>query len=110
LVEEGGEIDKLLTELPKALVEGFLYQRILDRVIDPILKPVARDALVLRSLTEAMIPKVLGDTVPEGLDAPEVFSRLSLEMGLVGDETDPQALSVMLAGKTGVCVCVCVCL
>jgi hypothetical protein len=102
LVEEGGEIDKLPTELPKALVEGFLYQRILDRVIDPILKPVARDALVLRSLTEAMIPKVLGDTVPEGLDAPEVFSRLSLEMGLVGDETDPQALSVMLAGKTGV--------
>ena len=66
LIEAGGEVRQLPEELPKTLIEGFLYQQILDRLIDPLLKPVARDALVLRSVTAEMIPDVLGDSVPKG--------------------------------------------
>ncbi len=102
LLEDGVAISDLPKDLPKALIQGFLYERILDRVLDPVLKPVAQDALVLRSLTEAMIPEVLHDKIPEGLTAADVFSRLSLEMGLVGDQGDPRALSVLLPGKTNV--------
>ena len=85
LIEAGGEVRQLPEELPKTLIEGFLYQRILDRLIDPLLKPVARDALVLRSVTAEMIPDVLGDSVPEGLESLEVWSRLVREMALVED-------------------------
>jgi hypothetical protein len=83
LIDTGTEVPDLPAELPEALVEGFLYQRILDRVMDRALKPLARDALVLRSLTEEMLPVLLHDSIPVGLDPPEVFSRLSREMGLV---------------------------
>lgn len=102
LLDDGVPIPDLPNDLPKALIQGFLYERILDRVLDPVLKPVAQDALVLRSLCEAMIPEVLFDRIPEGLTAADVFSRLSLEMGLVGDQGDPRALSVLLPGKTNV--------
>jgi len=105
LVEAGGEIQELPQELPKALIEGFLYQRILDRVIDPALKPVARDALVLRILSVEMIPAVLSDSIPAGLDTQEVFARLAREMGLVGDGADQggsQAIPIMLAAEAGV--------
>lgn len=95
-------ISELPKDLPKALIQGFLYERILDRVLDPVLKPIAQDALVLRGLTEAMIPEVLFDKIPEGLTAADVFARLQLEMGLVGDQGDPRALSVLLPGKTDV--------
>ncbi|HEY0081490.1 MAG TPA: trypsin-like peptidase domain-containing protein, partial [Pyrinomonadaceae bacterium] len=100
-VNAGGKVGELPDELPKTLVEGFLYQRILDRVIDPRLKPIARDALVLRRLTPEMLSVVLHDTIPEGLDAAEVFSLLTREMGLV--ETDAAGASaVMLGGVPGV--------
>jgi len=95
-------ISDLPKDLPKALIQGFLYERILDRVLDPVLKPIAQDALVLRGLTEAMIPEVLFDKIPEGLTAADVFARLQLEMGLVGDQGDPRALSVLLPGKTNI--------
>lgn len=95
-------ISDLPKDLPKALIQGFLYERILDRVLDPVLKPIAQDALVLRGLTEAMIPEVLFDKIPDGLTAADVFSRLQLEMGLVGDQGDPRALSVLLPGKTDI--------
>ena len=85
-VDRGGRRGRQLPEeLPKTLIEGFLYQRILDRLIDPLLKPVARGALVLRSVTAEMIPDVLGDSVPEGLESLEVWSRLVREMALVED-------------------------
>lgn len=102
LIKEGAKLADLPDDLPQVLVKGFLYDRILDRIIDPLLKPVAQDALVLRSLTEKMIPEVLKDRIPEGLTAADVFSRLSLEMGLVGDEGDPRALSVLLPGRSDV--------
>ncbi len=87
LIEAGGDVGNLPRDLPQALVEGFLYERILDRVIDPALKPVARGALVLRRLTAAMTAEVLGDVVPEGHDAQEVYERLAREMAIVaGDD------------------------
>lgn len=103
LVEAGGMVSELPEKLPRVLIEGFLYHRILDRVIDPVLKPVARDALVLRSVMEKMILDVLCDSIPEGLDAPEVFSRLTQELGLVGsDEGDSRDPSVTIAAGSGV--------
>lgn len=91
-LEAGGEIQQLPEALPNELVEGFLYRRILDRVIDPALKPVAWSALVLRRLMVEMIPEVLGDSIPEGFDAQEVFTRLAQEMALVeGSGGDPSS-------------------
>jgi hypothetical protein len=65
-------------------------------VIDPALKPIARDALVLRRLTVEMIPAVLKDRVPKGLTAAQVFERLSREMGLVEEAGtgDPRWLTI----------------
>lgn len=106
LVETGGDVQDLPQELPKTLIEGFLYQRILDRVIDPSLKRVARDALVLRSLTVEMIPAVLGDSTPAELDAHGLFSRLAREMGLVsGEDVDQiraQVIPVTLGAGSGI--------
>ena len=91
-LEDGGDVD----DLPDELVEGFLYQRILDRVLDQRLKPIARDALVLRRLTADMIDDVLGDSVPADLDAAEVFARLARELALV--EQPGQGQSMLLEG------------
>jgi hypothetical protein len=88
LLEEGGKLEELPKLLSGKLIEGVLYRRILDRVLDPILNEIARDALVLRRLTPDMLAAVLGDRVPRGLDAHEVFARLTRELALVdgGDE------------------------
>lgn len=83
LVEAGGDVGAVPDWLPRALVEGYLYQRILDRVVDPALRALARDALVLRRLTAEMIPAVFGDRIPAGLDPPTAFARLSRELALV---------------------------
>ncbi len=84
-------------------MQGFLYQRILDRVIDPVLKPVVRDALVLRYLTVEMLPRIFQDSLPSGMKPQDVFSRLQLELGIVGGEdVDPTALTMTLAGRPGV--------
>src|SRR5262249_37771972 len=79
LLEAGGEIP-LPAELPRALVDGYLYQRILDRVVDKALQPLARDALVLRRLSVAMLGDVLADRLPPGVDAQAAFTRLTREM------------------------------
>ncbi|HET9287133.1 MAG TPA: serine protease [Gaiella sp.] len=96
--ETGGEVTELPEKLPAQLVDGFLYQRILDRVIDPALKPVAQDALVLRRLTPTLISEVLADRLPEGLGADEVFARLRQEMALVGDGSEVEEFGVALPG------------
>ncbi len=100
-VDAGGKVSDLPAKLPEELVEGFLYQRILDRVIDPRMQPVARDALVLRRLTPELVAAVLADTIPEGLDAPGVFALLTREMGLVEPDEDAAASVVMLGGVPG---------
>src|SRR5262249_3962052 len=60
LVEKGGSVGDLPDQLPPAIVDGMLYHRILDRVIDAELKPVATALLVLRRLTPEMVEPVLG--------------------------------------------------
>lgn len=84
-LDEGGKVADLPEDLPKALVEGFLYERILDRVIDPSLKPLASDILVLRRLTQEMMPEVVDDRMPPDTEPADVFARLSREMALVGE-------------------------
>jgi hypothetical protein len=79
LIANGGTVD----DLPKHLVEGFLYRRILDRVVDAELQPLARDALVLRRVTPDVIAEVLHDSRPAGVDAAAVFRRLAQELALV---------------------------
>ncbi|MEU7532079.1 trypsin-like peptidase domain-containing protein [Saccharothrix sp. NPDC042600] len=91
LIEAGGDVRELPRTLPRTLIEGYLYQRILDRVIDPALKLLARDALVLRVLNADVVREVLHDVIPPGLDAERAFTRLSRELGLVeglGRDTD----------------------
>lgn len=83
LIDAGEDPRAIPEALSRNLVEGYLYQRILDRVVDWALRPLARDALQLRRLSVEMISSVLGDRVPEGLDAMTVFARLSREFALV---------------------------
>jgi hypothetical protein len=85
LIEAGGDVLDLPDTLPRALVEGYLYQRIVDRVIDPALRPLVRDALVLRTLTTDVVREVLGETLPRDLAPAEAYSQLSRELGLVED-------------------------
>lgn len=83
-VETGGAITDLPKSLPRRMIAGYLYDRILDRVQNPRFKPVVTGLLVLRRLTVDMIAPVLGGLVafPEG--EPEVwFAELSREMALV---------------------------
>jgi hypothetical protein len=82
LYDIAGTVD-FPAQLSKELVDGYLYQRILDRVIDPELRAVASDALVLRRLTPEVLAEVLYDSIPQGLDASEVFARLARETALV---------------------------
>jgi hypothetical protein len=98
--EEGGQEAELPDEgAPQWYIDGFLYKRILDRVMDPELVELAKDALVLRRLTPEMIPVVLADSAPAG-DPDEVFARLARELALVGEggeETD--TLGIALPGS-----------
>jgi hypothetical protein len=83
LKADGGKLADLPVDLPRALIQGYLYQRVLDRVIDPALRDLARGALVLRRVTTELLGAVLGDLLAPGL-APEVaFERLTQELALV---------------------------
>ena len=86
LVEEGGKVHDLPEALPRALVEGYLYDRILKRVIDPEILPVARDALVLRRLNLSLLAEVLAASLPEGREPQDVFDGLAREMAIVAGE------------------------
>jgi hypothetical protein len=83
LIRAGGDV----ADLPHHLVEGYLYQRILERVVDSKLRPLARDALVLRRITAEIVGGVLADRVPEGMTVEAVFVALSRELAVV-DEAD----------------------
>lgn len=84
LVAAGGRVDDLPERLRPAMLAGFLYDRILDRVQDPAFKPLAMGALVLRRLTEAMLQPVFGGLValPPGGPA-DWFDGLRREAALV---------------------------
>ncbi|GAB3307621.1 trypsin-like peptidase domain-containing protein [Hymenobacter tenuis] len=95
LVEKGDKID-LPKELPQALIKGFLYQRVLDRVIDARLRDIARHALVLRYLTEDVVAGVLGHLLPAGLTSTEVFALLLQELSLVSEEPQTKGFALSL--------------
>lgn len=99
--KSGGEMRELPEDLPRELIGGFLYQRILDRVIDQSLKPLARSALVLRRLTVALLSDVLAADLPEGADPADVFERLSRELALVEATGASSTPGVALAGAEG---------
>jgi hypothetical protein len=83
LAEAGGDIRSIPAGLPETLVESYLYQRILERVVDPALRRLAHDALQLRQLPPGIIPAVLADRIPAGVSEPEVAARLARELALV---------------------------
>ncbi len=83
-LEKGGSLSDVPDDLPAAIVAGYLYDRILDRVQNGEFKPLASGALVLRRLSADMIEPVLGGlvTFPAG-DPEEWVVELSREVGLV---------------------------
>ncbi|MGB8192109.1 MAG: serine protease [Chitinophagaceae bacterium] len=85
LIESGGSVDKVPKDLPKTLVEGYLYRRILDRIMDPVLEPIVKDVLILRKCSQPMIEEMFTDKIPAGLTVTDMYQRLSREMSLVGD-------------------------
>lgn len=85
LIESGEKVKDLPDKLPQEYITGYLYQRILYRVIDASLIPVVEDILVLRKCSKPMLVKILGDKEYEGLTADKIYDRLSREMALVGD-------------------------
>ncbi|HEU4713192.1 MAG TPA: ATP-binding protein [Pyrinomonadaceae bacterium] len=74
------------------LVQGQLYQRILNHIHDPDVRKLAHPGLVLRRITAELIQKVLA--VPCGIDVPnderarELFEALGREVALVMPESD----------------------
>jgi len=94
-IKEGGDVFSLPQKLPVLMVEGYLYQRILDRIIDPSLQSIARSILVVRKVSVAILSALFVDKMPAGLPVGETFEKLMKEMSLV-NEMDPGAtLSVM---------------
>lgn len=93
LVKAGGDVSDFPASLSRALVDGYLYQRILFRVVERPLRPLAHDALVLRRITRDVLVAVLHDRMPEGLDADDVVTRLTRELALV--ENADQTVSTL---------------
>ena len=85
-VDAGNRLEDLPASLPEIMIEGYLYRRILDRVMDIQLKPICRKALVLRKVTVEIIEKILLEDIPINITAPEVFEGLSREMGLISEK------------------------
>jgi hypothetical protein len=90
-VAAGGSVN----DVPNLQVEGFLYRRILDRVVDDELQALARDALVLRRVTPDIIADVLHDSRPAGVEPMAVFRRLAQELALVTPDR-PDAPDLLL--------------
>ena len=76
----GHEIEQLPERLPGALVVGYLYQRILDRVVDPSLKQLAEGAGAAPAHGLPMLPDLLGEFIEEGVDPEDLFARLAREL------------------------------
>jgi hypothetical protein len=93
LISEGDDMVSLPTTLPHAMIEGYLYRRILNRVVDQRLRDLARDALIVRRLSAEMIPVVFGDRIPADLNPAEAYGQLSRELALVDsfDVTIPES-------------------
>lgn len=88
LKETGDELSLLPDNFANVVIEGFLYHRILDRVINTELKPLAKDILILRSVTPEIIKNILPEHIPEGMDVNQLFEQLAQEMALVEKQGD----------------------
>lgn len=82
-VKRGGDVSKLPNALPKEIVAGFLYTRILNRVVSLDLLPIARDALVFRRITVDLLVELLKEKHGNTHDPKEVYESLSKELALV---------------------------
>ncbi len=85
-MRKGGEISDLLGSRRPILIEGYLYQRVLDRVIDNRIKELSKDALVLRKINLPLISAALSRRLPPNMSPEEAFKSLSREMGLVNEK------------------------
>lgn len=87
-----GKFPRVPAQIKGELVAGFLYERVLDRVLNPTLKCVAMGALALRRLTPDMVAPVLGQ-VPEFPAEPVAtwFDELAREASLFERSTGDAA-------------------
>ncbi|OJV16421.1 MAG: hypothetical protein BGO21_26350 [Dyadobacter sp. 50-39] len=88
LVRKGGGLSDIPVELPQSMIEGYLYKRILNRIVNPQLKEIAEDVLVLRTLQPTMLHSVLHDRMRSDVSEDTLFEQLKREMGLVYAETE----------------------
>lgn len=84
LVESGGSVEDVPQDLPERIVAGFLYDRILGRIQDVSLKPLAKASLVLRRLTAELLRPVFAGLIelPAGSDE-SCIQRFAREVALV---------------------------
>lgn len=88
LIKKGGELSDIPSELPQSMIEGYLYKRILDRIVNPQLKEIAEDVLVLRTLQPTMLGFIFHDRMQKDVSENALFDQLKREMSLVNTETE----------------------
>lgn len=99
LIKSGASIKELPQDLPKILIEGYLYQRILDRLIDPSVIHLAKDLLILRKCSYEMFKGLFLDKLPEGSSSEEVYEKVSREIALVGETENLSASFIVSTNK-----------
>jgi hypothetical protein len=101
-IDDGGKISELPNDLPQILVDGFLYQRICDRTVNPRLRNIVKDILILRIISPGIIEKILFDNIPAKMNARQVFEGILREMSLVpevefvSDNAEPESSVTMV--------------
>lgn len=92
LVSKGWRDSFLFFSASEALVQGQLYQRILNHIHDGDVRKIAHPGLVLRRITPELIKEVLqgpcGVIVADNYRAQQLFDALGREVALVTMESD----------------------
>ncbi|WP_313920149.1 trypsin-like peptidase domain-containing protein [Tahibacter sp.] len=87
LVDSGGDVDDVPRDLPERIVAGFLYGRILGRIQDAAIKPLAKASLVLRRLSADLLEPIFRDLVDLPARLPSEWIRaFAREVSLVDGE------------------------
>lgn len=88
LVDSGGDVDDVPRDLPDRIVAGFLYGRILGRIQDASIKPLAKASLVLRRVTADLLEPLFGDLVDLPARSPtEWIHAFAREVALVDGDS-----------------------
>lgn len=87
-VQDGNKMSDLPMNLSAIMVQGFFYTRILDRLIDDSLRPLAKDILIVRKVSLGVLTNVFHDALPEKTTPMEIFERLASEFALVTEARD----------------------